>query len=456
MRAFPITAALVGTALTAQQQAAVAPGIESRASGRHYEVICHFDHPTAARQALEIVEATWPVAMRVYGEPSPEVDHRLEVHLYRDADAYVAAEAKITKGRFRRNLAFAHFGTKSAHVAVQPRLPDEVIDRVGLTFQTLRLLVHEAAHLARYQAMPNYRSHPAWFADGNATWIEAEVLRSAKHIQGIEEDPSFAAKIGLAQRLLERGDLPAIAAILQDETGDLEFYETYAVRWLFFAFMMASDHERALHAAIADMRRYASGDFRARLAAALRRKVGAANFDELDTRFREHIAGLTPQWDERGRSLETAGRSWVHTAFDGQDALAWRTEPTGDRGFELTGELTILADGDRRLDVVLGRTEAGWITVAFTAGQGVTVGRYVAAQRDVLPLQRVSVPTIGVDQAIAFRIRYLAKGELSVDVDGEQVIEVELDHPMGGAWGLNAGAGSSGIWEGVALRKRGR
>ena len=324
MRACFFAMATLGGVLVAEEGALVAQQGESRARGAHYEVVCHFSKPKVAQRTLAVVEATWPVAMRLYGVSLKPLREPLAVHLYRDANAYVEAEARLTGGRFRRNLAFAHFATKTAHVALQPDLSDEVLDRVGPSFQTLRLLVHEAAHLARYSAIRNYRSHPGWFADGNATWIEERVLTAMGVMSGIEEDPSFCAKISHVQKLVAKDALPSISQILHDDTEALAFFERYSVRWLFFRFLR-EEHEPLLRHVIVRMKRFGGGgQFAARVAAALERKIGAEALADLDQQFEQYIAQLSPVWDEMSRSLHASGEDWVQTAFENSDAIAWR------------------------------------------------------------------------------------------------------------------------------------
>ena len=96
--------------------------IQTVRSGAHCEIVCHFAGPHAPRladDALEIAEAVWQHAEELYGETkAPKMP--LQLHLYRDAAAYEAAEEKLTGGTFKRNLAFAHIGSNTAHVAMQP------------------------------------------------------------------------------------------------------------------------------------------------------------------------------------------------------------------------------------------------------------------------------------------------------------------------------------------------
>ena len=95
-------------------------------------------------------------------------DKPRDIHLYRTAEDYETAEAKVTGGKFKNNQAFSHWETQTAYIAIQPGCSEDVLTRVGLPAMTRRLIVHEATHLVRYATMPNFRSHPDWLADGAA------------------------------------------------------------------------------------------------------------------------------------------------------------------------------------------------------------------------------------------------------------------------------------------------
>lgn len=437
----------MGTALAAQG--------ETRVRGEHYEVVCDFNHPAVARRALEAVEATWPMATALYGAAPGELATPLVVHLYRNPKAYAEAEDKLTRGRFRRNLAFAHYASRTAHVAVQPLLTDEALDRVGLTFQTLRLLIHEAAHLARYRTIPNHRSHPGWFADGNATWIEEQVLTELGELAGIEEDPSFCAKITLAQKLVARHAMPSVAEILHGDTKSLTFHESYAVRWLLFRLLMGGEYEPALRHTIERMAEFGEGAKVAdRCTAAIRRGIGAQEFAGLDRLLVRYIAQLSPQWEEVHRTLDTSGEAWVQAAFESSDAVAWRTEPLDGRSFALSGAVTVLGDGSNQLNLLLDRRETGFLAVSFAAGQGVTVSRYRAGDEQWDTLREVRLPALQTDRRIPFLVSYSTTAGFSIDINRQRVLTMDLDRPMSGPWGLGARAGSTGLWHAVKLSAR--
>ena len=89
----------------------------TRADGAHFRLILHFEGKGLEKQALAQVEALWTEAANLYGLPKGPLRKKLEVNLYRDRTDYEVAEEKLTGGKFRRNQAFAHYDTVTAHVA---------------------------------------------------------------------------------------------------------------------------------------------------------------------------------------------------------------------------------------------------------------------------------------------------------------------------------------------------
>lgn len=106
---------------------AAALGDDVVRAGVHYRVICHFASDEIAVAALETAEDVWPIAEDLFSLKQPPPPAPLEIHLYRNAATYEQAEARITAGRFRENLAFSDWNTKSAHVALQPDCGDEAL-----------------------------------------------------------------------------------------------------------------------------------------------------------------------------------------------------------------------------------------------------------------------------------------------------------------------------------------
>ncbi|MFT5479039.1 MAG: hypothetical protein ACI8Y8_004412 [Planctomycetota bacterium] len=191
--------------------------VPSVAAGPHFRIECHFDHPACARQALDVAEAVWPIAVALYPDETG-AQHAgptrtpLVVHLFRDEAAYGMAENLLTGRLYRRSQAFAHRTSRTAHVAVKPAVGNHALEQLGLPEQTLRLIAHEAAHLARFERMPNNALHPGWFLDGNAGFVDQEVMEAIGRSPGLERDPWTSQEIVSLQRMLETNRLPTASA----------------------------------------------------------------------------------------------------------------------------------------------------------------------------------------------------------------------------------------------------
>ncbi len=223
-----------------------------------------------------------------------------DVHLYRGAADYAAADRAATGGRFARNLAFSLEAGPVAHVALQPEMDDSVFARTGLSAATRRTLAHEAVHLALHESMPNHEDQPAWMQEGLATWIADRVLVGAGLAPPPETAPLSATRTVRVQRLLERGALPTPRAILFTDLGDLTFNERYATWWLFWRLLAENGGGERMKSAI---------------------------------RAAWPLGGGTNYGARLARDIEEA---WGSEALD---ALAWRTAAVGRRKYTIAGTL---------------------------------------------------------------------------------------------------------------------
>ena len=335
-------------------------------AGTYFRIVCDFENEPVARQALETAEAAWPIAAKLCGSPDARPAHPLDIHLLRTVAAYEKEEAALTGGKFRKNLAFSSWEKKAAYVVLQPQCSDDALKTVGVPALTRRLLAHEVFHLVRSETIPNFESHPDWFADGAASWIEDEVLAALRLTSGLEKDPESSTDIRRARDLLEKGKLPSAREIFRDQTSSLEFYGRYAVVGLFFRFLKGGKHRPELEAILAEMRRLVGGEkFTERIFEFIERTLGSEGLDTLDREFKDFLRTKSPQWDQEYRSLEPVGKDWIQIAFPDTNAVAWRTEPVGKSKYALTGELEILPGASRQLNLLLGRTDQGFVSVAF-------------------------------------------------------------------------------------------
>ncbi len=420
------------------------------AVGKHFRVVVHFDSEVAAAQALKAVEALWPHAAKLYGLGTGELDDKLEVNLYRDAGDYGLAMDERAGGKFKRNLACALWDSQSAHVAMQPEVSDDLLAIEGLPYLTLNLLLHEAAHLVRFRAMANYRSHPDWLADGAAQWLKYEALRSLGLIRSLEEDPMSARGIERAQG---KRDLD-VATILDDGVKDPYWYTVYAVKRVFFTYLMAK-HARITREALRAIKRLGGGSgFGTRAKKAFAEALGSSGMRRAERDWPKYLDGLKPQWSESRRSLETAGEDWLQVAFPKTNALAWQTKPVGKKAYSFRARVRFFRNYGKQANILLDRRDGGFVSVALTLGFGVNVFSY-DAKKDTWQ-SRASKELAGLDFDKVYDVRVDVDGaRLKVHVGGQVVADVTFTERKGGLtgpWGLGAQAGSAVRWSNVEVR----
>ncbi|MCP5020306.1 MAG: hypothetical protein GY930_00885 [bacterium] len=422
------------------------PAGEITRKGNHFELVCHFSNEAAADQALVAVEAIWPQAQKLYDLQEPAEGKLLTVHLYRDAAGYEKAEMGLTKGAFKRNLAFAHHDSMTAHVALQPPLSDDALKVFGLPTQTLRLLAHEGAHLVRYSHMPNYRSHPGWLYDGAANWIDEQVCLELGLFARAEKDPKYSTNIVSVQALVEEGKLPTVAEILQDQTDKLTWGAKYDVRWMLFRYLQAKNG-KSLNKVLVKARQLGGGDgYTKNLYDEFVDIFGTKKVAKMDKGFHKYVRSLKPEWNEIFRSLQYSNGTWKQAAF-GSNAIAWRTQPVGKEKYSISGSLTILPAPRNQMNLFLGNSELGFFSVAFGAGSGVTLFEYLSEGSRWERRGYADCDALKLGEAFDFKVS-VNKKTVIVSVGGEEVIEGQAKYlNLSGPWGLSAQAQAAGIWK---------
>ena len=381
-------------------------------------------------------------------------EKKLVIHIYRTVADYEAAEQAHTGGRFKRNLAFAHWNSRSAHVALQPTVSDAVLARHGLPLQTRNLVIHEASHILRYDRMSNYRSHPKWFGDGAAQFLKYKTLVALGWIEGLMQDPMSAKAFLRVQALLEKERLPTVDSLFRDQRGDLDFYELYAAKRLLFTWLATGKRRATLDTIRDELRRMGGGrDFVARMRDVVEASFGKRTYARLDKDWHAWIRKQRPAWDEIYRSLDASGSSWMQAAFPKTNAVCWRVTPTPpDATYTLRGRLEFLPGDGKQMNALLCRSEAGFISVAFTAGYGINVFDYRAKGNQWNTLAKMELEAIRRGDPIPIEL-HVDDQTLRIHVAGKQVIEVTIPGAQDvlGAWGLGAQRGSAGIWHEWAL-----
>ena len=407
-----------------------------------FRVHLHVANEEVAEQVKRVARQTWGVASGLYRTEMPT--KKLDVHLYRNIDGYVAAEEKLTGGKFKRNLAFAHFDTLSAHVTLQPPISDSLLKEVGLPKQSARLLAHEMAHLVRYKRMPNsFRDHPRWLIDGVATHIEERVLAAIGYIDSPMHDPNFGADASRGKRLLREGKLPTVEQLLDNTKIDLGFYEEYSVRWLFVD-MMVTKYEKQFRSFVQDLPLVAGGRGYAKRTKKLLLKHLAIKANTLNQNFRDHVEQLKPDWVEYGRSLETQGPVWHHVAFPDSTATAWNQSALGD-SFAISTTATIHEPGRKQLNIRVGQ-EDSFTQFSVTAGFGLNVFVFADKKWETKLGKKIA----GIETGKPFKLKLSVAGdenEALLTLDGAQIFQGPIDLNAESQFALGAQKGSAVSWE---------
>ncbi len=437
---------LVGPAVFGNEQ--------STRSGKHFRIVCHFDNDDVAADALKTAEMVWPVATKLFALPKQAADEPFEIHLFRALADYERADRELTGGKFKRNLAFSHWSTQSAYILLQPSGSDEILDTIGIPLPTRRLIAHEAAHLVRYATLPNHRSHPHWLADGAASWVEEEVLKRGGWVDGVAEDPNMSTMILKVAKLIEDRQLPAVSVILRDRMDDVEWGARYAARWLLLRFMKDTFDADLFRSIVGEARRLGGGTgYGERLASFVERAIGDDEMRVIDEKFAAYVRAFSPPWEEVYRSLDTAGKAWTQIAFPDTNAIAWRTKPVGKENYTLVGRVKLLPGAAHpQMNLLLGRSRDGFLSVAFNAGGGVTIFNHHSKENRWENLGFAASDVIRTDSWIRFRAE-VGDDAVEISLDRKPVLTASLNgRSMAGPWGLGAQSGSAGQWRKVTLK----
>lgn len=419
--------------------------------GTFFEVHCHGGDQVLAARALAVVEPVWAKVATAAGRPDARPKQRLPVHLYRTIAGYEAAELRLTKGKFARNLAMTHHASESAHVALQPPCSDESLRALGVPALTLELLAWEAAHLARRSVLGTHGEHPMWLVDGLAAHVGRA---SARQLSGAADQapdagwPTRDTDVVQVQQLAKKQKLPPASAILADRIDDLDMHDRYAARAVFFEMLCLPRHEKALAKVLAAVRSTGGGkDYPERVLASARTAFGKG----LDAEFTAYVAGCQAQWSETFRSLAPCADGLQQIAWPDVNAIAWQQQPIAGGAVRIAGKLRILPGDGRQMNVLFGRTDADdFFSVAFVADQGFTAFAYRSKGNEWQRLGSGNAPSLRLGYTSEFTI--VARGTtLHVELDGlswDFALPETLQDQV--FWGLGAQAGLDGAKTGTA------
>jgi hypothetical protein len=456
----PVRAGLHGTGAVLLLCVAVLPATSlGRAAAasetERFRIVCHFECGGIAADAAHVAEAAWPLAGELFGPARRERARPMEIHLYRTPEQYVAARTTLLRGP-PVNMAVTEPHSRSAHIALPAGVADTTLNAFGLPGTVLRVVAHEAFHLAALAHAPGSTRLPGWLVEGAASWAEHEVLRALGRVAEAADEPVASTYQWLVQQRLRAGELPAAAQILADSLPGHDQQDEYAVRKLFFEFLRESDRAELLEAAaragsLHAERRSLLGRLPTR--GAVRDVVDlhllgdepAAALDLIDDAFATWVAALRPAWVQSGRALDRLDEDrWLQVGLSGH-ATAWRTRYAP--AVELRGTVGFLTPGSAQLHI--DSSGEGYFSITFDrAAARLWLAHSTAAPGDA-PILDVPLNMLHYGE-ITFLL-VARRGMLRLDIEGEapRTLDVPALEPNGG-WGLGAGRGTSIVWAGLS------
>jgi hypothetical protein len=421
------------------------------AIGKYFAVTCEGGDQQMAEQALKVVEPVWPLVCASFGLEEVALDEKLSVVLYRGVDGYLAADKRLTGGRFGPNQAMSHWASKSAHVAMQPPSSDASLAGCGLPMQTQVMLAWEACHIARFELCPNFRSHPGWFHDGLAATTSLRVLRQLDPQMG--DQPFFTQRWWRVRRLVVAGDMPSVRALLADQTQDLDMRDRYAARIAFYEFVAATYPGKMLEVAKAVRTTPAGSSYKGKVQRVADRLLGS-----LGDEFIADVKRRAIMWDERIRSLWLFGSEWRQRAFASNAAVAYAAKAVLGGSFHAKGALLIYAGETQQMNFLFAESAAGFYSLAITAGSGWKLMDYRSESNEWLVVSRGEEAAMTTGSYVPFELQGTGR-ELTVKLAGRTwKIKLPRVLPEKVRWGVGAqsgqdgaGNGAFGIWRGVTV-----
>ena len=199
------------------------------AAGRGYRVFCHF------RALFGLAPPGDSLPSQSFVPPSGDERALPAIRLYR-AEAFREVARSLTRDHLEEGAAFSSPQRRAAFVELIPPVDAAALRDRGLPAPTLRLVAHEAAHLALAEAAGGAPGLPDWLSEGAALAVEREVARRRRLFAGTR-DPRFAAQTWRTYALLRTGRAPSLEAVLTEAPNVASDRYGYALRALAFAFL---------------------------------------------------------------------------------------------------------------------------------------------------------------------------------------------------------------------------
>lgn len=434
--------------------AVVLSGLVAMAMGEPIEVVCDEFGPGQCEEMRRLVDAVESKASEVFSDDfsDDEDDALIELHL--QLQDYYNADKLLNDGRFRKNWSFANSSKMQGHIALQPPVPTELLDAAGIPVQTKLMIGQVATHLLRYRAFPNHRSHPKWFTQGMAVYVTEEAARSIGMIGSTEDEPYTSTHIvGVIETLEEHSKIGIKTILNEEDIKDVSSGREYAIRGLMMFWL---EDLGVLQGIISEARRLGGGDLYVKnLNEAVVNAIAGAGIEDSDSAFRDWLSGFSPKWDEQYRSLQTSGDVWMQGAFSRNNSVAWNSQELGERDWEMTGSFKVFDSEKTQMNILLGKSDAGYISIALGPDFGVTVfyRKYSdnGKKSNWIRLIHKDYQSIELNEWSDFKVSK-RRDRLMVRINKDRAIRVELgDYDVSGPWGLGVQNKSAGLWRDVKV-----
>ncbi|MBL4809367.1 MAG: hypothetical protein JKY43_04835 [Phycisphaerales bacterium] len=412
-------------------------------------IIAEGVEPDQVVELERVVEEVGDQFFDLIGIENDSDSGKAAISLHINYSDYELADERLNAGRFKNNWAFSHPAAMESHVALQPPVSMEVLEQVGLPLQTKIQIAHESVHLYFYKAFPNHPSHPDWLSEGVAVYVAERSIRSLGAMGPAEAEPWTSTEIVRVQKMFKNYPEMTIDSILAGSIEDVSSLTMYALHGLFIGWL---DEIGAAEKILQEARRFGGGSkYAQNLSSAVVEAIESAGIDDPDATFRAWVNGFEPQWEEVYRSMQTSNDEWMHAAFASKNAICWNQEPLGEGDWAITGSLYVFNTGRSQMNILLGRSTDGFVTVACSGDWGVTIFNYTSKDNNWNRLEVVEVPTMKFGRWIKFKISKRGN-RLWVRMGKQRAFKVEIgDLDLSGQWGLGVQKGSAGIWKDVQV-----
>lgn len=427
----------------------------SATAGPRFEVFCHYACGDGADEALEAADLAWTLVSGLVPLPD-SLERPFAVRLYR-AEAFRTVARMLARNGLEEGAAFASPQRRTAYIDLVPPVTEAALRRAGLPGRTLRLVAHEAAHLALYAGAGGPPRTPDWVSEGIAQHVERIASAELGLFPGAA-DPQAAAQAWRAFSLLRTSRLPSLAAILAEGANVAHTRGDYAVRALVFAFLREERPtlwERLMDRVVAGLGDPALPDT---MAAIARAHLDGEGESALNAAFAHYVEteAASSRWLQV-RDAALAADTLPHAGLPGGRVSVLATDPWRGAAIRVAGSLAFAERTDGEMGLILGRAGRRSTVVAFDPSAGRISVRKETGRGGLSRADGHPIATAALEPATiwTFDVRVTPRPaddevRIEVRVDGATVIDAALpDGDGAGVWGLYADRGAAGIWSRV-------